>query len=292
VATSTAEFVPGAVSSVAAAAETAAARTRFLVFPREHGAWGMLLVPLLTGGLIALRSGGDAIALVLLVVCCLSLFCLRTPLEAVIGASPFRVRSSHEINVVVRAVVGYGAIGASALAFLLDRVAGRPLWLLGLAAALAFVVQIVGKKLWPGRRALGQVAGAAGLTATAAAAWYVTSGRWSWAALLVWALNWMFALNQIEYVQTRIHAARAATLRLKLAAGSRFLAGEIACGVALVAAAAAGWMSWWALLAFVPVLARGAAWFLQSPAPLKIHRLGLTELAHAIAFGMLLVLAF
>ena len=40
--------------------ETATAvRHRSLVIPREHGAWGILLIPLVTGASVGLLAGGD-----------------------------------------------------------------------------------------------------------------------------------------------------------------------------------------------------------------------------------------
>ena len=41
-----------------------AVRRRSFVLPREHGAWGILLVPLSTGATIGLLRGGDAVPLV------------------------------------------------------------------------------------------------------------------------------------------------------------------------------------------------------------------------------------
>src|SRR5690349_4312125 len=75
-----------------------------IVFPREHGAWGMLLVPLLTGGLIGLRNGQGIPLLVALVGCSVALFCARTPLEALAGASPIRARNASERRVALAAL--------------------------------------------------------------------------------------------------------------------------------------------------------------------------------------------
>lgn len=57
-------------------------RLRTLVVPPEHGAWGMLLVPLATGGVAALRTGMNGGALALFVVAAMSLFWLRTPVQS------------------------------------------------------------------------------------------------------------------------------------------------------------------------------------------------------------------
>jgi hypothetical protein len=46
------------------------------------------------------------------------------------------------------------------------------------------------------------------------------------------------------------------------------------------------------LIAFAPLLSRGFAWFVKKPQPIVVRRLGWTELAHALVFGILLVAAF
>ncbi|HYY68607.1 MAG TPA: YwiC-like family protein [Terriglobales bacterium] len=53
-----------------------AVRRRSFVLPREHGAWGILLVPLSTGATIGLLRGGDAVPLVAFLLAAISLFCL------------------------------------------------------------------------------------------------------------------------------------------------------------------------------------------------------------------------
>jgi YwiC-like protein len=58
-----------------------------LILPREHGAWGLLLVPLVTGEGVALRQGSEVVPLLLLLTAALTLFWLRTPVEGLIGTS-------------------------------------------------------------------------------------------------------------------------------------------------------------------------------------------------------------
>src|ERR1051326_6297748 len=108
-----------------------AGRVRYLVFPREHGAWGMLLVPLLTGGILGLRTGHDLGSLALLIAACLSLFCLRTPLENLVGVSPYRARTAGERRVAILAISGYGVLALSCAAALMIRIDPIPLLVLG-----------------------------------------------------------------------------------------------------------------------------------------------------------------
>jgi hypothetical protein len=58
------------------------ARLHSLVIPREHGAWGMLLVPLATGAAVAVLAGGHISSLPLLVIAAVAIFWLRTPVES------------------------------------------------------------------------------------------------------------------------------------------------------------------------------------------------------------------
>ena len=267
-------------------------RLRSFVLPREHGAWGILLVPLVTGAWIGFSEGARVLPLLLFLTASLSLFCLRTPLEVWLGTSPLRVQSSIERWVVVYSIFAYATLAALAVGWLLWRERADGLLLVGGAAAMFFIAQAGLKRLGRGARMAAQLVGAIGLTSTAAGAYYVVTGRLDRTALTLWAANWLFAANQIHFVQTRIHGARAGGRSDKLSWGRWFLAGEMVTAVLLAAAWRLEYLPGLAVLAFVPVLIRGLRWFFQSNAPLAIHRLGFTELAHALAFGALFIVGF
>jgi hypothetical protein len=268
---------------------TAAARQRSLIVPREHGAWGILLVPLVTGAALGLMAGGSVQRLAAFTVVALALFWLRTPVESWLGTTPIRARTPEELRLVWRTALALTAVAAAALIRLLWGWRTQALLAIGAAAAAAFLLQAGVKRIWRGARTISQAIGAAGLTSTAPAAWYVTTGRLDAMAWTLWAANLLFAVNQIQYVQLRIHAARAADRREKLAEGRAFLAAQSALAVLLASACAAGIFRWYAAAAFLPVLYRGFAWFAAPPAPLMVHRLGKSELAYACVFGVLLV---
>lgn len=105
-------------------------------------------------------------------------------------------------------------------------------------------------------------------------------------------MNWLFAANQIHYVQLRIHSARVATLAEKVGRGRTFLLGEVLTILFLGFVWRLGWLPGLTLLAFGPVLLRGFAWFARRPGPLAVHRLGVSELIHALVFGALLIAGF
>jgi len=267
-------------------------RLRSLVLPREHGAWGILLVPLVTGAWIGFSEGARVLPLLLFLTTALSLFCLRTPVEVWLGTSPLRAQSPSERWVVVSSIFAYATLAALAVGWLLWRERADGLVLVGGAAAMFFVTQAGLKRLGRRTRLAAQLIGALGLTSTAAGAYYVMTGRLDRTALILWAANGLFAANQIHFVQTRIHGARATTRSEKFARGGWFLFGETLTVILLAAAWRLGFLPGLAALAFAPVLIRGVRWFFQANAPLAIHRLGFTELAHAVAFGVLFIMGY
>jgi hypothetical protein len=271
---------------------TQEARKRTMLIPREHGAWGMLFVPLAAGAIVASRIGVHAEPLVLFVVATLALFWLRTPVEAWLGLSPIKAQTKEERASVVRLIVLLGAIVLASLAVLFATGYARGLVSIGIVAALAFGVQEMVKKLGRSGRMPAQIIGAIGLTSTAAGAYYVASGRLNMTAIALWVANWLFTADQIHFVQTRIRGARLNTVQQKFERGRWFVYAQVALVVLLVVAGAYRMLPLWTLVAFVPALARGVAWFVRPPQPLDVHKLGFSELAQAIVFGGLLATAF
>ena len=268
------------------------ARMRSFVLPREHGAWGILLVPLVTGATVALLRGGALVPLLLFLLASVSLFCLRTPVEAAMGTSAQRIDSPAERRLVAVAIVGYSLVAAGALAALLWHGNNPALLMLGAIAAFSFGAQALLRKLGRATRMASQMVGLIGLTSTAAGAYYVSTGRLDLTAWMIWAANWLFAANQVHMVQLRIRNAKVAGFKERLVRGWKFLAGEILTVVLLVAFFHYRLLPKMSVVAFHPMLLRGAAWFFKKPRPLRVHRLGWMELGFALIFGTMFVSGF
>jgi len=268
------------------------ARRRALVVPREHGAWGMLLVPLLTGAVVGLADGGRVVPVLLLTTGVLTLFWLRTPLESWFGASAVRAQTLAERRLVHSVTLPLAAITMASLGVLLWRGRSGELVGIGIIAGAAFVVQVFLKKMGRATRMAAELVGALALASTAPAAYCAATGQLDAKAWTLWLLNWLFAANQIHFVWLRIRGARVAELNERLRLGWSFLAGEVVLGLVLVVACRLSWVPQLTLVAFAPVLFRGLAWFARPPRPIMIRRLGWTELAHAVAFGFLLIAVF
>lgn len=268
-------------------------RRRALVRPREHGAWGILFVSLITGAATGFSSITNLSRLLWLTLAVTAAFLLGTPVENSLPGSPFRARSSAEWRWVTAAIVAYTLSCAFAVGMLWRDGALGLVWIPGVVAAGLFALQAVVKRAGRVGRVLGEITGAFGLTVVALAGWAVAAGRLGPEAFMLWLMNGLFATNQVLYVQLRIHETRDSTQPLLSRGKLRFLAGEVLTAMVLVAAWRASLIPGLTLLAFLPILVRGGVWSVRSGAqPLKIHRLGKTELANAILFGLLLIASF
>jgi YwiC-like protein len=267
-------------------------RRRALVVPREHGAWGMLLVPLATGAAVGLLAGGRIAPVVLLTTAVLALFWLRTPVVSWLGTSAVRAQTVEERQLVRNVILPQAMIAAVSLSALFWKGKNRELIWLGMIAGVAFAAQILLKKMGRTMRMATEVVGALALTSTAPAAYCVATGRLDARAWALWLVNWLFAADQIHFVWLRIRGARAAGWREKFTLGWSFLAGQILLGGLLALACHFRWLPELTLIAFAPILFRGFAWFAKRPQPIVVRRLGWTEMAHALVFGALIIAGF
>ena len=263
-----------------------------MAVPREHGAWGMLLVPLATGAVAALRSGVNTGALALFILAAMSLFWLRTPLESWLGTSAIKAHTEDERAFVLKLIAGIGILSVVSIVALLWSGLFRGLLTIGGVAGLAFAIQAAVKRLGRKGRMPAQIIGAVGLTSTAAGAYYVATGKLDHTALALWLANWLFAGDQIHFVQVRIRASRAANLDEKMKQGLPFFCGQVGLIGAILAASRFGLFPAAMAFAFLPVLVRGTLWFVRDHRPLDVHKLGFSELTHSLIFGALLCTSF
>jgi predicted secreted protein len=267
-------------------------RGRSFFLPREHGAWGMLLVPLAAGTAAGSPHGHRIIWILLFAAVALGLFCLRTPVEAALGLSPLRPQNDGERRLVHFFIYIYSSVVLVALAVLILSAHAYGLLLLGAAAATAFLFQAILKQLGRNTRMNAQLTGAIALSSTAAGAYYLATGHFGLVAIVIWLANWIFSADQIHFVQLRIHTSRAATLGEKLRLGKGFLIHQAFSLLFLALIWRAGWLPGFMLIAFGPLFVRGIAWFFESPRPLQVRRLGITELLYAVVFGLFFIAGF
>ena len=94
-------------------------RIKALTFPREHGAWGLLLIPLVTGACIGVPYGHGPGNLILFITAALSIFWLRTPLESYFGMGLMRIGNAEERKAVLRTIAMVAPVMALSVGALL-----------------------------------------------------------------------------------------------------------------------------------------------------------------------------
>jgi len=246
----------------------------------------------MTGVAVGLRPGGRVTPVLLLTTLVLALFWLKTPLESWLGTGAVEVQTIDESQLVRRFAIPLITIAAFVGIALFWRGENRSLLFLGIIAGTAFAGHLLLKRMGRATRVAAEVVGALALTSTAPAAYCAATGRLDATAWTLWLLSWLFAANQIHFVWLAIRGARSAGSTEKFQAGVTFLAGQVLLGAILLVASRLAWLPGLTAAAFLPVLLRGFAWFGKSSQPIRIRRLGWTELAHAVAFAVLLAASF
>jgi hypothetical protein len=267
-------------------------RTKALIIPREHGAWGILLVPLVTGACVGFLHGSGMAELVQFLTAALALFWLRTPLEILLGSSTLHAHTAEEKKILWQATIITSLLAALPLYLLLRNGHHRGLFFIGAIAGFAFATQACVKLFGRKMRMPAQMIGAIGLTSTAAGAYYVVTGRIDLLALCMWTANWLFACDQIHYVQLRLRTSKIVGIRKRFLRGWAFLIGQFVMLGAVATLALTSHLPMATLVAFAPIVMRGIFWVFQKQEGLDVQWLGLTELLHAITFGVLMITSF
>jgi hypothetical protein len=256
--------------------------------PAEHGAWGMLIFPYVSAAIIAeYWSAPVALCAVL----ALGLFILRGSMQQQGGWLALR-QPEHVVMALALAAIA----GALVLYY------GRT-QLLGVAAVggvlyaiQEILVRVHNEARTEKRNLAAELVGVVLLSLAAPAAWIAARGQLEWMGVQVWAFNAAFFLGGVLYVKYSVRGLLAhrefSGWRERLA----FVWPVIFYHVLLLAFLAAciflREISAAVLLAFVPGILRASGLVFQLGKKFPIRRLGWAEIAHAVVFAALLVMAF
>ena len=223
--------------------------------PREHGAWGILLIPFASAAGIAGVFDAPVMLLLASVLC-------------------FYLARTSFLTGNYRSMVGLlvvSLVAAVPIVFVWHR-----WWLVAFGASVAPVA------LRRTARGLAmQLAAVAGLTLTAPVTWYVATGSLGWPAWRLWLLNALYFAGRVLYVKMHTAAARhRSDNRLRFCAPTLVYHGVLT-GLAAC---------WWPFgLAFVPDVLHAFVGVARLTPFLRIKRLAWTEVAASVVFGVSLV---
>lgn len=259
-----------------------------IVLPREHGAWGMLAIPLLSGAAIGYVAGGRAwSALALVTIVAVAGFLLRTPAEALLGISLVRSVNAAERRVALGAMCVWVALAVTALILFTAHASIKPLLIPAGVAMTAILVQFAkGNRR---DRLLSELLGAVALSGGAFLSYFAISSRTDQTAAVVWLMNALFAFDQILYVRSLLERVRnAGTCEI----ARRFYSAASLVGVLfLLIGAAYSFLPLGAIVAYMPLLAR-ARWKEQSLRRVNLRNVGFRELVLSMVSCALLVGTF
>jgi hypothetical protein len=263
-----------------------------LLVPREHGTWGLLLFPLISGAIVGYGVSPNASMKPALwfLLAALSTFLIYQPLESLLGLSLIKARSQRQQHIAIISVIALAVIATAGVLELFNLHRGLVLGF-GLAALGCFGVRLLLGNSRP-MRVPRQLIGALGLSSAAAGAYYAACGRIDRTGILLWLASWLFAVGQIEYVHLRLATAQVRSRRQKARISLTVSFLHLMMIGAPITAAFAGFAPLLLALAFVPSVIRVAVWLARPWRPLGIHILGFSELLQGLLFNILLIGAF
>ncbi|MFN8005789.1 MAG: YwiC-like family protein [Terriglobia bacterium] len=256
--------------------------------PKEHGAWGMLLVPFVMGvGVV----GHFTIETLWLLAAVLLAFLSQKPFAQLLTTQE-RISTSRKLK---RSLAWFGIYaGSSAAIFLIlyvpYQMKGLRLFgFLGSPVILAYSYFVWRKAV---RSVLGELAGIAGLTMTGPMACYAAAGEIRAVGFWLWAFCILYFVSSIFYVKAVVQKF----LRLKSGQPSSLHGMEWACllyhlgmiGV-LLALFILRILPLTGLLAFLPVAVRGLQVSFKTSGRLNFAIIGWSEVGYSIFFAIFLV---
>ncbi|MFQ6058165.1 MAG: YwiC-like family protein [Anaerolineae bacterium] len=259
-----------------------------LILPREHGAWAMLLIPLLVGLGVAGRLDAPGL---LFAGAALALFLARYPMTCMMKRPRLRRERAWWGWTLV-----YLLLAGGFTLPLLSRYGRWGLVAIVGVAGLLMIAYLVGVARRAEMTVGGEWLGIAGLTLAAPGAYYAATSALDRTALLLWPINLLYFGGTVFYIKLKVREQprRPAPEGLwqKLVHGrATILYHLFAIGVVL-ALASLGWVPALVPVAFAPCLAKALRGALTWGGRPHMVRLGLIEVFHAVAFGLLLLLAY
>jgi hypothetical protein len=256
------------------------------MLPKEHGAWAILIAPIMVG-LLGAPSVSPAAA-TMFVLGSLAVFLSRTPLQALL-AKPGDRRARGWLAF-------YAALAAGAFVPLILLLGCWKLLYFAAPSAALLVQNLLMNKSGKRFSAFNEAAGVFGLCLGAPAAYYAASFTLDARAWSLWLLCSIFFLGPIFYVKMAAlqHRAVADPAALPaLALMRRRSTIYHALGLAGVAAwAASGGISAAAVIPFIAALLKTAQRGFRGPERVDFKELGYSEVGYSVLFVVVMGFAF
>ncbi|HPV08573.1 MAG TPA: YwiC-like family protein [Aggregatilineales bacterium] len=261
-----------------------------LIIPSEHGSWSLTLVPFIIGAGVAAATSaapGAALGGLLCLLAVMGVFLSRQPVTLWLRIARGRGRRSHLPaarfwSLALLAAAGLAGLGLLSL--------GRwPVMWLALPAVGVLLLTAALTQLLGPRQLSTELIGVVGLALAAPAAYISVAGRIDALAWVLWALTAAHNVISILYVRLRIDERHnRATPQM----AAWVIAAHVACLIATVGAALAGWLPALIALPVTALLLRAVFVAVRRPLVEDMKRFGFAEMGMGLAFAAVVILAF
>ena len=261
-----------------------------LIIPKEHGAWAVLLVPIIVvSGVVEAFN----LNLLLLVGSALAMFMSHGPMQMILRN---RLVDSLVIEKLREAKFSTG------LFLLMSLMLATPLllqefWLLagfGFLAAASFFLSFFFSK-GTHKTIQSDLVAVFGLTLSAPSAYYVLEGTVDFLSLELWLLNFLFFGSSVFYVHMKITATKFRGSELsttqKILLGKMNIVYHVIVLAIITTLVALNYTEVLAIGAFAPILIHSIYGTIKLSTKVRFKRLGILLLGQSIVFGVLVTLA-
>jgi hypothetical protein len=272
------------------------------MLPDDHGAYAMLLVPLVIGLVVGIGqplaepSPPLIIAFPLLTLALLAAFFLHAPLE-VLAKPNVSALAKRRAQIWLIIYLAFVALSGFTLLFL----SNWYLWgLLGLgfAASIPLGVDLISRK-WRKQRSLGvRLFGISGLVLSAPLSYYVATTHLDSLALALWWVSFIYFGSSLFYVRIWFETKKLEKAR-KLGESVHIpgwlwqatLLYHVVGFLSLLGLISLHILAWSVLLVFAPLVAKLVMALRNPPYYIPIKKVGLFEFAQSFVFALLLLLS-
>ncbi|MFQ6103557.1 MAG: YwiC-like family protein [Candidatus Glassbacteria bacterium] len=267
--------------------------SRKVLIPKEHGTWAMLLIPYSIGVAV---SGGFSTKTIYGLVGVLMLFLSRPSLMILLKERQFHGRypvGARKLwfNFGIPAVSGMGVFF-----WLFIKYSLWQLLLIGWVGIVLFLLYTWCTLHRMERAFFGQIVGILMLTFTTTLAVYISRGRLTREAFILWLLNALYFTLSVFYIKMRVRTSTCrdglATNRVKFALAKNCLAYLTILMLIIVILILTQWVPVLVVLAFVPVTAHTLWGTITLQPKLEIMREGLIQTGLALIFAVLVIISY
>lgn len=260
---------------------------KFLVIPREHGAWFMLLLSLFIGAGTARSFGIPTFFL------SLSAVALFSGLYS-LGEGTKRASAGKEIK---REVLSSFIYFILAFVFIAPIFFIYRLWSLlslGLMVAPFFGLYLYFIFQRKHRTALGELVNIAGISFPAAASYYVSRGVWSNISLLLWLMTFLYSASSIFYVRLKVKqkAPFVASFGQRFIMAKDLLVYLLFLFASLFMLVITGLIPFIILVAYLPLALKCTFGIFYSSGAVSIKKIGFYEVGYSALFVLLFLITF